>query len=164
VTAADWIATLGLARHPEGGWFRETYRAAEGVAAAHLPARYGGRRAFSTAMFFLLHGEEVSRLHRLRSDEIWHFHAGAPLTLAVIHPSGTVDETRLGTAVAAGERLQATVPAGTWFGAWVADPSSYALVGCTVAPGFDFADFELADRDRLLADYPQHRALIERLT
>jgi predicted cupin superfamily sugar epimerase len=163
VTADDWIAALALTRHPEGGWFRETYRAAEGMAAEHLPARYGGPRAFSTAILFLLAGHHVSRLHRLKSDEVWHFHAGAPLMLVQLHPSGACEEVRLGPGVTRGERVQAIVPAGSWLGAWVPD-ASCSLVGCTVAPGFDFADFELADRDRLLMDYPQHRALIERLT
>lgn len=145
--AAYWIHTLGLAPHPEGGYFRETYRS-----------------AFSTAIYFLLPGGQVSALHRIESDKLWHFHAGSGLTLSVIHPSGQLEQVALGPQPEGGARLQAVVPAGCWFGASVADRASYALVGCTVAPPFEFAEFELGDRARLLADYPQHRDLIERLT
>ncbi len=162
--ARYWIERLGLVAHPEGGHFRETYRAAEYVAAEHLPARFGGPRPFSTAIYFLLEGDQFSALHRITADEVWHFYAGSPLLLSVIHPGGELEEVRLGPGNQARETLQAVVPAGCWFGARVAVPGSYALAGCTVAPGFDFADLELADRAHLLARYPQHRAVIERLT
>jgi uncharacterized protein len=164
-TAADWIASLGLVPHPEGGFYRETYRAAETIAADHLPARFPGARAFSTAIYFLLPGDQVSLLHRIKSDEVWHFYAGTSLTLALIHPDdGRLEECRLGPDPERGERFQVLVPAGRWYGASVDDPDSYALVGGTVAPGFDFADFELADRETLLARFPQHRPVILRLT
>jgi uncharacterized protein len=163
-TAADWIATLGLAPHPEGGFYRETYRAAETIAADHLPARFGGARACSTAIYFLLGGDQVSALHRIRSDEVWHFYAGSPLTLTLIHPDGRLEAARLGPAPERGEHFQVLVPAGCWYGAEVEDPAGYALVGGTVAPGFDFADFELADRAALLARFPEHRDVIVRLT
>lgn len=113
---------------------------------------------------FLLPGGRVSARHRIKSDELWHFHAGSGLTLSVIHPSGRLEQVALGPDAERGERLQAVVPVGCWFGASVADRASYALVGCTVAPPFEFADFELGDRARLLAEYPQHGDLIERLT
>jgi predicted cupin superfamily sugar epimerase len=162
--AADWIASLGLAPHPEGGFYRETYRAGELIAAEHLPPRFGGARACSTAIYFLLPGDQVSRLHRIKSDEIWHFYAGGPLTLTLIHPDGRLEESRLGPDPDRDERFQALVPAGCWYGAAVDDSGGYALVGGTVAPGFDFADFELADRARLIADFPRHREAILRLT
>lgn len=162
-TAAAWVRALDLRPHPEGGWYRETYRAAEGVEAAHLPPRFGGRRAFSTAIYFLLERGQVSRLHRIKSDELWHLYAGGPLTIAVLHPDGSLAELGLGVDVARGHAPQVVVPAGCWFGAWLGG-AAYALVGCTVAPGFDFADFELADRATLLRAFPQHRAVIERLT
>jgi predicted cupin superfamily sugar epimerase len=158
VTTADLVRLLDLRPHPEGGFFRETYRAAETVAA------FGGARSMSTAIYFLLPGGDVSRLHRIKSDEVWHFYAGAAVTLSMIHPEGRLTEVTLGARVEAGERFQAIVPAGCWYGAAVGDPRGYALLGGTVAPGFDFADFELGGRARLLADYPQHQALIERLT
>lgn len=158
-TAAEWIAALGLLPHPEGGFYRETYRATEVIAAGHLPARFGGPRAHSTAIYFLLPGEQVSRLHRIKSDEVWHFYAGRALTLTLIHPDGRLEERRLGPGA-----FQALVPAGCWYGAAVDDPAAYALVGGTVAPGFDFDDFELADRPDLLARFPQHHDTILRLT
>lgn len=163
-SATDWIERLDLQPHPEGGFFRETYRAAEMVAAAHLPARFDGARPFATAILFLLPAGEVSVLHRIRSDEIWHFHAGGPLDIIVLDGDGAVRETRLGASAERGEVFQAVVPAGRWFGARPAPGSAYSLVGCTVAPGFDFADFELAPREALLARYPQHAVLIRALT
>ena len=107
-----------------------------------------------------------SRLHRIKSDEVWHFYDGAPLTLYVIAPSGAIERIVMGRDAERGEVFQAVVPAGSWYGAALAlaEPASYALVGGTVAPGFDFADFELGERGSLLARFPQHRAVIERLT
>jgi predicted cupin superfamily sugar epimerase len=164
VTAADWIQTLRLAPHPEGGYFRETYRSAETVEASHLHPRFGGPRAHSTAIYFLLPGAQISALHRIKSDEVWHFYAGGALTLTLIHPDGRLDAVRLGPDPTRGEAFQAIVPAGCWYGAAVDDHDAYALVGGTVSPGFDFADFELADRAALLARFPQHREAIRRLT
>ena len=162
--AARLVQLLGLAPHPEGGHYRETYRSAELIAAEHLPARFPGPRCFATAIYFLLAGGERSRLHRIRSDEVWHFYDGAPLALSVIAPDGALQEIAMGRDVAAGQVLQAVVPAGAWYGAVVTDPDGYSLVGGTVAPGFDFADFELAGRAALLREFPRHRAVIERLT
>jgi len=164
VTAAYWIDKLGLAPHPEGGFYRETYRSREAVDAHHLPARFGGPRAHSTAIYFLLPGDQVSMLHRIKSDEVWHFYAGGALTLTMMHPDGRLEERRLGPDPERGETFQAVVPAGCWYGAAVGDRGGYALVGGTVAPGFDFADFELGDRATLLATFPRHRETILRLT
>jgi predicted cupin superfamily sugar epimerase len=159
-TADDWIVRLALLRHPEGGWYRETYRAAERVEAAALPTRFGGDRVFSTAIYYLLRSGERSALHRIKSDEIWHHYAGDPVTLWLLEAPGAAREIRLG-----GEgEPQALVPAGVWYGARVVDGGAYALMGGTVAPGFEFADFELADRATLLSRWPAHRALIEALT
>ena len=163
-TAAKWIASLGLAPHPEGGFYRETYRAREVIDGDHLPARFGGARALSTAIYFLLPADQISALHRIKSDEIWHFYAGSSLTLTLIHPDGRLAMHRLGPDPERGESFQALVPAGCWYGAAVDDPHSYALVGGTVAPGFDFADFEMGDRETLLASFPEHRQTILRLT
>lgn len=162
--AAYWIRALGLRPHPEGGYFAETYRSAESVPRAALPERYDGDRPFSTAIHFLLSADQVSMFHRLRSDEIWHFHAGSAAVVHVIEPDGTLVQHRLGPEPGNGDRFQVVVPAGRWFGATVDDPESFVLVGCTVAPGFSYDDFELGDRSTLVAAYPRHRALIERLT
>jgi len=164
--AAFWIERLDLRPHPEGGYFRETYRAAETIAAPALPERFDGSRAFATAVYFLLTSDAFSAFHRIRSDEIWHFYAGDAVTIAVIDSAGTgrLTTESLGRDPARGESPQVVVPAGAWFGAEVVAGGRFALVGCTVAPGFDFADFELGDRSRLLETYPQHRGVIERLT
>ncbi|MDQ7246437.1 cupin domain-containing protein [Dongia sedimenti] len=161
---AQIIDRLRLTPHPEGGHFRETYRAAETIAAAALPRRFGGERSISTAIHFLLEAGQCSRLHRIRADEVWHFYAGDPLIVVEIDPAGRLKTTRLGGDLAAGGVYQHVVPAGVWFGAAPAENGRFALVGCTVAPGFDFADFELAERAALLAEYPGHREWILRLT
>jgi predicted cupin superfamily sugar epimerase len=160
----DLIDRLGLQPHPEGGYFRETYRASESVAASGLPRRFNGERSISTAITFLLEAGQCSRLHRIRSDEVWHFYAGDPLIVVEIDAAGCLKTARLGGDLAAGAVYQHVVPAGVWFGAAPAEGGRFALVGCTVAPGFDFADFELADRAELLAEYPMHRDWIRRLT
>jgi len=160
MNAKKWIERLQLEPHPEGGSFRETYRSGEILAAEGLPTRYGGARSVSTAIMYLLEADDLSALRRLRSDEVWHFYAGDPLDLHQIAPDGDCVTTRIGP----DDAFQVVVAAGTWFGVQVADGGAYALVGCTVAPGFDFRDFELADREGLIALFPQHRAIIERLT
>jgi hypothetical protein len=162
--ARAWIDHLGLSRHPEGGWFRETYRSAERIARAHLPPRFTGDRAFATMIYYLLEGDDFSALHRIRQDEGWHFYDGSPLTLHLIAPDGSYSAVRLGRRPAHGERPQAVAPAGWLFAATVDEPGSFSLCGCTVAPGFDFADFEMPPRAELLRQLPQHGAIIERLT
>jgi predicted cupin superfamily sugar epimerase len=162
--ARHWIDTLGLRPHPEGGHFRETYRAAEGIPRACLPPRFDDDRVYSTAIYFLLSGTEFSALHRIRQDEVWHHYDGSALTVHVLAPDGTYTALRLGKDTAAGEAPQAVVPAGHLFAATVDDPTSFTLAGCTVAPGFDFADFEMPRREELLRQYPQQEELIRRLT
>ena len=161
---AELIARHNLKPHPEGGWFCETYRAAEVIPEAGLPTRFTGERAFSTAIQFLLERQDYSALHRLKSDEIWHFYDGAPLTVHLFAPNGEYRPILLGHDPELGERLQAVVPAGCWFGADLAGSGDFALVGCTVAPGFDFLDFEMGGRSKLAGLFPQHDALIRRLT
>jgi predicted cupin superfamily sugar epimerase len=160
LTAQDWITRLALAPHPEGGWYRETYRSREHVPTAALPTRFGGARVFSTAIYYLLRAGERSALHRIKSDEVWHHYAGDAVTLWLLETPGAAREIRLG---GDGEP-QAVISAGAWYGARVVDGGAYALMGGTVAPGFDFADFELADRAALLAGWPAQRAIIEALT
>ncbi|MEI6208622.1 MAG: cupin domain-containing protein [Desulfuromonadales bacterium] len=163
LTAEELIERLGLTRHPEGGWYRETYRSDESIQGNSLPERFAGSRAFSTAIYFLLQPGDISALHRIRSDEMWHFYAGTPLTLHVITPQGEYRPMKLGATIAAGESFQCVVPGGCWFGAAVTG-DGYALVGCTVAPGFDFADFEMGSRDALLKKFPLYAEIIQLLT
>ncbi|WP_187143210.1 cupin domain-containing protein [Terriglobus albidus] len=158
MTSEELIVHLGLERHPEGGWYRQTYLAAKKVHTAR------GERAASTAIYFLLSGNEFSALHRIQSDEVWHFYAGDTLIVSVIHPDGRHEDLLLGQSLPAGETLQGWVAAGAWFGARLKWPGTYALVGCTVAPGFDFADFEMGNREVLLRQFPQHAELVAKLT
>lgn len=162
-TAPELVTRLQLLRHPEGGWYRETYRAAEQIAGSALPERFGGDRALSTAIYFLLEPGDFSALHRIKADELWHYYGGSSVLVHRIDPDGSYHRLQLGPRLAAGEQFQLMVPAGCWFGA---EPvgTGYALVGCTVAPGFDFTDFELAERAQLISCYPQHAELITRLT
>ena len=162
--AKYWIEKLRLEAHPEGGYFRQTYRSEVSIAREALPAGFAGARAASTAIYFLLEGENFSAFHRLRSDEVWHFYAGEPLVVHVIEPEGKCSRILLGRDLEAGQVLQAVVRAGCWFASHVADWNSFAVVGCTVAPGFEFEDFEMGKRAELTARYPQHWGLVERLT
>ncbi|HTA40746.1 MAG TPA: cupin domain-containing protein [Candidatus Acidoferrales bacterium] len=148
------VETLRLRPHPEGGFFAETYRS----------ARNAGDRSLSTAIYFLLTAENPSRMHRVASDEIWHFYRGDPLEMLQIHPDGSSETIAIGTNVAAGQRPQVLVPAGMWQGVRVAAGGRYALVGATVTPGFDFADFSLGDRAALRALCPTRAEAIDDLT
>jgi predicted cupin superfamily sugar epimerase len=142
--SAALISQLQLSPHPEGGHYRETYRASQQVKTPR------GTRAASTAILFLLAAGERSRWHRIHSDEAWHFHSGGSLLIHQLSPDGQTQTTRLGMGLTAGERPQHVVPAGDWFAAEPAAGSPWSLVGCTVAPGFDFADFELARPAQLM--------------
>jgi predicted cupin superfamily sugar epimerase len=151
------VATLGLEPHPEGGFFRETFRAPLIVAAPQ------GARAASTAIYFLLPAGSFSALHRVRSDEVWHHYDGDPVEIYTLHNDGSHQLARLGRDLSRGERPQVVVPAGVWQAA-VPVGSAFALCGCTVAPGFDFADFEMPVRAQLIATFPEVRELVEQLT
>lgn len=160
--AADaWIARLDLRAHPEGGWYRESYRSATVLASGALPGKFGGSRAASTAIYYLLAKGRFSAFHRIKSDETWHLYDGGPVLIHCLSSGGRHECLRLGRE---GGQPQQVVPAGTWFAAELGDGVEYALAGCTVAPGFDFADFELAGRDDLTRAFPGHRDLIARLT
>lgn len=144
--------------HPEGGFFKECYRSPELIPRDALPARFGGSRCFSTSIYYLLPSGSVSRLHRIASDEIWHFYLGGPLELLQISSGGKIGKIILGQDVEKGQTLQHVVPAGYWFGARPAEGSLLSFVGCTVAPGFDFADFEVLDPDALSLRFPDAAA------
>lgn len=161
-TAPELIRALALQPHPEGGWFRETYRSEEKIDGSQLPSRYGGEsRSLATAIYFLLETGQFSAFHRLRSDETWFHHAGGSLDIWRIDPQGNLHAEQLGPAAA---RWQTLLPRGDWFAARPATGAEFALIGCTVAPGFDFADFELAERNALSAQFPAHREIIHQLT
>jgi uncharacterized protein len=163
--AADIINALGLVPHPkEGGYFRETYRARDALPASGVGARYAGARAVSTAIYYLLTPATFSALHRLASDEVFHFYAGDPVEQLRLHPGGRGEIVTIGNNLAAGMRPQTVVPRGVWQGARLAPGGRYALLGCTVAPGFDFADYESAEGPPLAAEYPDFAKRIATLT
>jgi len=157
----ELIKSYGLSVHPEGGFYKETYRSEEAIPQAALPNRFGGSRLFSTAIYFLLLKGNFSAFHRIQSDECWHFYEGDALRVHVLDPKQGYRLIRLGSNAAGGEVYQAVVPAGCWFASETT--GIYSLVGCTVAPGFDFADFELAQGHILAEAYPEQEALIHRL-
>lgn len=151
----ELIRALHLAPHPERGWFAETYRS---------PLVAGGRNA-STAIYFLLSAAQPGTyLHRLKSDELFHLYEGGPLDVLLLAPDGSHTAPVLGLDLARGERPQIVIPAGTWFAAELREGRSHCLFGCTVAPGFDFADFELAEGPELAARWPAAAERIRRLT
>lgn len=157
------VSTLDLMPHPEGGYYKETYRSRELVSTMELPARYSGSRCFATAIYFLLVKESFSALHRIKSDETWHFYEGSPIEVIMISESGKLTIQMLGNNWSEGHVPQFTVPGGTWFGSRVSG-GEYGLAGCTVYPGFEFADFEMADRKTLSERYPMHASIIKELT
>jgi len=155
------IKALNLIPHPEGGYFAETYRSS-----SVIPANSGivnEERNVSTAIYYLLRSEDISRFHRIRSDEVWHLYMGSAVTLHIIHDDGLYEAKYVGKSLENGEKPQCIIPAGAWFGATVDKENSFALCGCTVAPGFDFNDFEMADRYRMLQAFPEHEAIIKKL-
>ena len=164
LTAGDVKRLLGLEPlEPEGGCFAETYRSRE-LLPPGTPTWLVAPRPLATAIYYLLEPETISALHRLRADEVFHFYLGDPVEMLQLDPDGDGRVLRLGTGLAAGERPQAVVPAGTWQGARLVAGGRWALLGTTVAPGFEPGDFELGRREDLVARWPRHRALVEALT
>lgn len=159
------IKKLGLKKHPEGGYFKETYRAGEKIPKDSLPERFSGDRNFSTAIYFLLKENDISIFHRIKQDELWHFYYGDPITIHTINEAGEYSNIILGHNIIKGETFQAVIPAGVYFGGEVNKSKfCFALAGCTVAPGFDFNDFEMPGREKLTKLYPSHKEIIRRLT
>ncbi|QSS96776.1 cupin domain-containing protein [Psychroflexus sp. ALD_RP9] len=160
----DLIEQLQLEKHPEGGYYKETYRSKITIKNESLPSEFTSVRSASTCIYFMLTSEEFSAFHKVNQDEIWHFYLGSRILLHMISPQGKYSKIKIGTDFSNGEIPQFVVPAQHWFAAEVTQPKSFALVGCTVAPGFDFKDFKLAKRKELQQKFPKHQALISRLT
>ena len=163
-SVSDIINTLQLQPHPEGGYFKETYRSEGFVLSSSLSTDYIGDRNYSTCIYFLLTSDSFSAFHRIKQDEIWHFYDGAPILLHVISPEGNYSKHQIGRDFSNNEMPQLVVPGGHWFAAEVIEPNSYSLVGCTVSPGFDFKDFEMLSREDLVGLFPQHIDIINKLT
>lgn len=154
-TADEWIALLEMEKHIEGGYFKEVYKSDEVL-------KNKGQRRLYSSIYFLLQQGNPSHFHRLTADEIWYFHDGSPLTVHMIHPDGQYETVWLGNDIKNGAHLQFCVPKGTIFGSIVEE--GFALVSCMVSPGFEYSDFELFQQKDLLAAYPEHAAIIKRLT
>ena len=165
LTARKIIEIFKMKPHPsEGGYYVETYRSSEPIAKSALPERYNGDRAFCTSILYLLTSKTVSKLHRLRSDEIFHFYLGRPVLMLLLFPDGSSRLVTLGPDIINGQLPQLVVPKDTWMGCLIQPPGRFALIGTTVSPGFEFDDFTLADRNFLFSQYPSQQDLILKLT
>ena len=160
--AAFYITYLQLKPHPEGGYYAETYRSTGNIPVSVLPG-FNDNRSFSTAIYYLLEQGGFSAFHHIKSDECWHHYAGDTLLIHVLYNNGDYTCIKLGQAINKQERLQFVVPANTWFAAECSANSRFVLCGCTVAPGFDFADFEMAEKELLIKSFPLHHEIISKL-
>ncbi len=157
-----YINRLGLQPHPEGGWYKETYRAEEMITQNGLPLRFEGNRNISTTIYYLLQRNEYSAFHKIKSDEGWHWYAGGSLIIHQIEESGSYSCVKLGNDLDNSERFQWVVPANVWFAVELLS-GLFVLAGCTVSPGFNFSDFEMANPEVLSTAFPQYTHLIKRL-
>ncbi|TWO31680.1 cupin domain-containing protein [Seonamhaeicola sediminis] len=158
------VNILDMQPHPEGGFFKETYRSKGLIREKDLNDYINGKRNYCTGIYFLLTSDSFSAFHRINQDEMWHFYKGTPLKLHIISEKGNYSNVIVGNNLEKGEVPQFTVNARDWFASEVVDNGDYALVGCTVSPGFDFRDFELANRETLISKFPQHSEIITKLT
>jgi predicted cupin superfamily sugar epimerase len=161
---ASIIKNLELQPHPEGGYFKETYRSQGTVDEKSLGGKYRGERNYSTCIYFLLTSDDFSALHRIKQDEIWHYYDGSPIRLHMINEQGEHSIQMIGKDFEKDQVPQYVVPGGCWFAAQVIEPDNYSLVGCTVSPGFSFEDFELVPRAALIQLFPQHEQVVTALT
>lgn len=162
--AEHYIHQLNLLPHPEGGYYKEVYRSDLSISAGALPQGFGGNRQMCTSIYFLIEQGNFSAFHRIKSDETWHFYDGSALEVIEIQTNAILKKTSVGRDLKKGDQLQYTVKANTWFASRVKAGGDFSLVGCTVSPGFDFKDFEMAQRTKLLENYPQHKNEIIALT
>lgn len=163
-SVTELVKHLELAPHPEGGYFKETYRSLGIIPQESLPNVFDGDRHYATGIYYLLQSDDFSAFHKIHQDEMWHFYMGDALEITMISNDGKLSRIQLGQDITNGDVLQFTVPKDYWFAAKVTKLNSYALVGCTVAPGFDFRDFKLADRNALITQFPEHTETITSLT
>jgi len=162
-TAQYWIEQLDMVAHPEGGYYKESFKAEEEIKSADIAENSDGNRHLWTSIYFLIEKGDASHFHRLKSDEMWYYHGGSPLDIYMITPQGELKVEKLGLNIGAGEKPQILVPKNTIFGSAL-DDNPFSLVGCMVSPGFDFRDFELFERKHLLEEYPEYGQVISKLT
>ncbi len=160
----ELVQLLDLKPHPEGGFYKETYRSEYSIPNEALAGNHEGDRSYGTGIYFMLTSDTFSAFHRIEQDELWFFHQGASIELHMISPDGNHSKHLIGNDIANGEQPQLLVPATYWFAAKVINEGDFALVSCTVSPGFDFRDFVLPSREELTAEYPQHKEIIAQFT
>ncbi|MCA0932383.1 cupin domain-containing protein [Lutimonas saemankumensis] len=158
------LRELELLPHPEGGFYKETYRSDNSIEPYALPGSYKSSRNFCTAIYFLLTSDNFSAFHKIKQDEIWHFYGGSAISLHIITKEGAYEKHLIGADISKGEVPQFVVKGGDWFASEIEARDSFGLAGCTVSPGFDFEDFEMADRQDLIERYPDHARIITKLT
>ncbi len=164
MNAKEIIDFFDLKIHPEGGYFKETYRSKGEISSENLNHHFNGNRNYCTSIYFLLTSDKFSAFHKINQDEIWHFYTGTTLKLHQISPKGEYSSILIGSDFTKGEIPQYTVPAHYYFAAEVIEKDSFTFVGCTVSPGFDFKDFVLPSCSALTKEFPKHREIIEQLT
>jgi len=162
--AQYWIKKLELSKHPEGGYYKEVYRSVETLEKQCLPDRFKNKRCFATSIYFLIESGDYSRFHRIKSDELWHFYEGCSLEIHTLERDGHLSTIKLGKDIQNGESFLAVIPSGVWTAACPVEETSYTLFACTAAPGFEFDDFDLAERDALVAEFPDQKDLIHKMT
>ena len=162
--ARYWIEKLELLEHPEGGWYKEVYRSDESIPENGLPARFNAGRSISTSIYYLLEKENKSHFHRIKSDELWHYYSGNSAIEILIIRKGKLERLLLGSNFEEGESFQLVVPKNCWFAAHLINKDGFALVGCTVSPGFHFEDFEMAEQKELLQNFPEFIDTIKQFT
>ena len=158
------IKILDLKAHPEGGYFKETYRSEGIIPKSSLPDAYSGDRNYCTGIYFMLTAGNFSAFHKIHQDEMWHFYDGSALRIHIISNEGEYRNQLVGRNLANGELPQFVVEGGSWFASEVVEGGDYSFVGCTVAPGFDFEDFVLAQGESLITQFPRHKNIIQKLT
>jgi len=162
ITTEYWIQHLDLKPHPEGGFFKEVFRSSIDVTKEELPKGYKSSRRLSTSIYYLLRSGEISKMHRLKSDELWYFHFGSPLKVIYIDHEGIKRTKILGARPEKAESFYMHIPAGNIFAAEVLEENFYSLVSCVVSPGFEFDDFEMFNKDDLIQAYPKHADVFEK--
>ena len=164
LTSQEIIQKLQLQPHPEGGYFKETYRSKGEIATGSLGSGYQGSRNYSTGIYFLLTSDKFSAFHRIKQDEMWHFYEGSPLKIHMISKDGTYSFVVIGRDLSSDHVPQYVVEGGVWFAAEVIEKDAFSFVGCTVSPGFDFQDFEMPSGQELVEMYPDLEAVIKKFT
>lgn len=159
MNAEEWITRLDMTAHPEGGYYKQSFVSDEKITTTNHPQE----RNLYTSIYFLLQSHDISHFHRLKSDELWYFHAGEAVTVHILDAKGNYRAEKLGLDIAAGERPQVLVEKGSIFGSTIEAKEAFSLVGCMVSPGFDFADFELLLQSDLLEHFPEHEEIIKKM-